>query len=385
MIIGIDAHNLELGRGGAAHRYLFNLLKIWNESDENTDLRFILYFKDKIPEELNILRAKKFEKKILNAPFGIKSNALFVHYSLAKKAKKDKADILWSPYYILPIFYNGKTAVTLHDIFYEADPKAFSWPSVADKILLKWISKYSSKKADVIFTPSLFSKNEVIKYYKVNPEKIFVTHLGVEEKFSSANRFTFNKMELKNKYGIQNKYVFYIASIFNRRHLIEVISAFAAIADKISNYQLLIIGKNQTNPFINIKKIIEDANNKTRKNLVIYKETAVEDDLVSLYTAADLFIWLSDYEGFGLPVLEAQTAGIPVITSSSGSLSEVAGSGAIFVKNSSNIAEISAAIEKGLTDETLRNKVINLAKKNSERFSWKKCAKETLKQLLEAI
>ena len=403
MTIGIDAHNLEIGRGGAAHRYLFNLLKVWNDVSTAPQVKFILYFKKEIPKELDFLAEERFVKKILTAPFGFQSNALFVHWLLSRAAKKDKADILFSPYYVLPVFYGGKTAVTLHDIFYEVNPKAFSWPSWADKILLKRVSKISAKKASVIFAPSEFTKSEVVKYYKVSPQKVFVTHLGVEEKFKKPSIFDRQKINpvrsnppkadadvplahrtsngVKEKYGIKNKFIFYIGSIFNRRRAEEAMNAFSQIAEKLPDYQFLVIGKNSTRPFIDVKKIALGINALARAPLIIYQETVSEEDLVVLYQAADLFIWLSDYEGFGLQVIEAQASSVPVVTTRQGSLKEIAGEAAVFVENPASVSEIASAIYSGLTDEILRKNLIESGLQNVKRFDWEQCAAETLARL----
>lgn len=380
MTIGVDAHNLEIGRGGAAHRYLFNLLKVWNDVSIAPEVKFILYFKKEIPKELDFLAEEKFVKKILTAPFGFQSNALFVHWLLPRAAKKDKVDILFSPYYVLPVFYGGKTAVTLHDIFYEVNPKAFSWPSLADKILLKRVSKISARKASVIFAPSEFTKSEVVKYYKVSPQNVFVTHLGVEEKFKKPS--IFDRQKIKEKYGIKNKFIFYIGSIFNRRRAEEAMNAFSQIAEKLPDYQFLVIGKNSTRPFIDVKKIALGINALARAPLIIYQETVSEEDLVVLYQAADLFIWLSDYEGFGLQVIEAQAAGVPVVTTRQGSLKEIAGEAAIFVENPDNVSEIAQAMYRGLVDNALRRSLIEGGLRNVEKFDWKTCAERTLDAII---
>ena len=137
MRIGIDAHNLEGQRTGVG-RYLISLLSEWNKFDLPESLKFILYFKDQIPEDLN-LSDEFFEKKVIKSSF-LKSNALFVHYSLPRAAKRDKIDILFCPGYISPVFYKGKVALALHDIIYQARPDLYNWSSFWDKILLKKVS-----------------------------------------------------------------------------------------------------------------------------------------------------------------------------------------------------------------------------------------------------
>lgn len=350
MLIGIDCHNLEVHRTGAA-RYLMNLLKHW----ANKNHEFILYFKNKIPAD--IPDSNNFQKKILKT----NSNALFVHYSLCWAATKDKVDILFCPAYVAPVFYKGSIALVLHDIIYEAQPDLYNWPSIFDKILLKKVSRISAKKSKIIFTCSEFSKNEILKYYKVNPKKVFVIPLAADEKFRNVGDSVSN---------IKKKFIFYVGAIFKRRFIPEAIKAFKKLSDKLPDYKFLIVGKNHTGQPIT-------------GNGIVHKDYVNEDDLVLLYNTADLFIWLSSYEGFGLPPLEAMACGTPVVTTKMGSLPEAVGDSAIFVKNPEDIDEISRAIYKGLTDENLREELIKKGLEQTKKFSWQKTAKETLRVLLK--
>ncbi|MFH1551502.1 MAG: glycosyltransferase family 1 protein [bacterium] len=375
MLIGIDAHNLEGQRTGVG-RYLINLLEQWNKFDLPKDLKFILYFKKEIPKDL-VLKDSVFEKKILRAPFGLQSNAVFTHWLLCWSAKKDKLDILFCPAYVAPIFYRGKIALTLHDISYEAHPELYNWKSIFDRILLKKFSRISAKKAKVIFAPSEFSKKEVIKYYNIDAKKILVTPEGVDKSLKQI--IDARKIEeIKKKYKIKNKFIFYIGSIFSRRHLPEVIMAFKKIAEQMPEYQFLIAGNNHTSPFIDIDELVRKVNQELGYQVILRQDYLDNRDLAVFYSVAELLIWLSDYEGFGLPVLESMACGAPVITSEKTSIPEVAGQSVIYVQDSTNIEEIYQAIYKGLTDKQLRQNLIKQGLEQSKKFSWKKCAEQTL-------
>ena len=358
MKIGIDCHILETYRTGAA-RYLCNLLHYWSESN----LKFILYFKNRIPDDIPIgLRPTSRRLKT-------NSDALFMHYSLCRAAAKDKIDILFCPGYVAPVFYKGNIALVLHDIIYEARPDLYNWPSIFDRILLKKVSKISAKKAKIIFTCSEFSKNEIIKYYKVNPKKIFVIPLAADEKFihQSVN-VGYRVSNIKKKYGIKDKFIFYVGAIIKRRFVLEMIEAFVKISNKLPDYQFLIGGKNYTNQ-------------KIKGRGIVHVDYIDEKDLPLLYNAADLFIWLSSYEGFGLPPLEAMACNTPVITTKMGSLPEAVGDAALFVKNPEDIEEISKTIHKGLIDKKLREKLIKKGLAQAKKFSWQKTAEKTLRIL----
>jgi len=407
MIIGIDAHNLEGQRTGAG-RYVFNLLKTWailchceavgrsNPEDSGIitgsprparvgfamteGVKFILYFKDEIPR--NAPKSDFFEYKLLN----VGGTAKFTHWDLPRAATKDKVDVLFCPAYVAPIFYGGKIVLTLHDISYETRPQEFNWPSLADRFLLKWVSRRSAQKADMVFTPSEFSRQEVVKYYGVSPEKVVVTLLAADlsqlERYHSPVYGTNELEEVKKKYGIKNKFAFYVGSIFTRRHLPEIISAFERL-NKDGEYQLLLVGRDYTeNKSVN--RLANEVNKKLGRSAILRVDFIEDNELKLFYSACAFFIWLSDYEGFGLPVLEAMSLGAPVITTDGSSLSEVAGQDALLIKNNNDIEEIYRAMHKITRDSVLRQELIARGREQAAKFSWKNCAEKTLETLLGA-
>ncbi|MBU3965209.1 glycosyltransferase family 4 protein [Patescibacteria group bacterium] len=382
MLIGIDARALEEPQTGVG-RYLANLLENWalfsSEQNSLSKNRFVLYFKNSIPSR-GILESSCFIKKTVKAPFTIKSNALFQHCFLPRQAKKDRIDILFSPSYLLPICYSGKTAVTIHDISFEIFPQNLS---PADKFLLKKMSRISAKNADVIFTVSEFSKKEISGRYGISADKIFVTPLGADEKFFAAKNGE-NIQAIQEKFGIKGKLVLSIGTIFNRRHTDALIGAFAPFGQKFSQYQLLVIGKNHTYPFIDMDKKIREVNRALKRNAVLRCDSVSSDDLLALYGAAEALVYLSDYEGFGLPPLEAAASGIPVITSDIPAIRENMADAAVFVKNNMDLAEISRAMEVVATDNAIRNNLIEKGLARAKMFSWRECAKKTL-AVLEKI
>lgn len=347
MKIGIDAHNLEGQRTGTG-RYLMNLLKYWNKQNK---VEFVLYFKNNVPED--IPKSDNFQKKVLNT----NSNALFMHYFLSRAAKKDNIDILFCPNYIAPLFCKRKIGLVLHDIVYQARPDLYNWPSVLDKVLLKKVSKISARKAQIIFTCSQFSKKEILKHYKVNPEKIFVVPLAADDKFTP--------LEL----DVKKKFIFYVGAIIKRRFVPQAIQAFKKLKNKLPEFKFLIVGRNHTN-------------HKIEGEGIIRKEHINDQDLNLLYNTASLFIWLSEYEGFGLPPLEAMACGVPVLSTKKTSLAEVLGDYPVWVNNPKDINEISDKVYRILTDKTLQQKLIKKGIEQARRFSWEKTAQETLELLI---
>ena len=383
MLIGIDAHNLEGKRTGVG-RYVFNLLKIWSlahtyhtpEYDKYGQVKFVVYFKNEIPAD--IPKSDLFKCKLLN----VGSTAKFMNWDLARAAKKDKVDILFCPDYRAPLWYSGKTAITLHDISYEVRSDEFNWPSVADRILLKWASKKTARRANIIFAPTEFVKNEIIKYYDVPAEKIIVTPLSIDlALLRPPANINEEVAKVWSKYGIKDKFIFYVGSIFSRRHLPEVVAAFEQLAKENNNYQFLIGGKDYTNDR-SMDELIKEMNKKLGREVILRVDFIVDDELKLLYSACAFFIWLSDYEGFGLPPLEAMSLGAPVITTDGSSLREVAGNAALLIRDNLDVKEIYRAMHKLTRDSVLQEELIARGREQSAKFSWKTCAERTLEKLL---
>jgi glycosyltransferase involved in cell wall biosynthesis len=287
---------------------------------------------------------------------------------LPRKAKKDGVDILFLPFYMRPFFCSVPTVVAIHDISYVAHPE---WFNLYHRLAYKILVQRAVKKSKAIFTCSEYTKKEIFKYYKINPEKIYVIPLAADEKFYNINNK--NKTEeIKNKYGLQNKYLFCAGTIFNRRHVLELIEAFKMVLKKFLNYQLLISGRNLTNPYQNIDETIKNISQIKRVDYVD------ENDITYLYRGAEIFIYLSEYEGFGLPPLEAMACGVPVLTTKMTSLSEVLRNYPVAVNNPKNINEIKEKIIEILNNEKLKKEMIEIGLQRAKSFSWQATAEKTL-------
>jgi len=377
MKIGIDCHNLEGQRTGVG-RYLANLLREW---ESQTDTEFFLYFKSAIPEDIHKLSQHTTGWTLRN--FNAKSNVIFKHWILPRAAARDGVDVLFCPDYVLP-FYTGvgiKIAVTIHDIIYEARPSEYSWPSWKDKILLKWASKQSAKKADAIFAPSKFTKSEILKYYRVNSEKIVITPLAADLVFNRSGSDPDRLGKIRQGYGIRDKYIFFVGSIFNRRFLPQKIQAFAEFGKQYPDFQFLIVGKDHTKPFQDIAALVVKVNQVLGREAVVWREQASDEDLVHLYSGAFATLWLSSYEGFGLPVLESMACGTPAIITKKASLPEIAGDAAMYIAHPENPQEIASALGYLVRSNTYYNELIERGFARVKKFSWQKCASDTLRGL----
>ncbi len=373
MRIAIDGHNLEGQRTGVG-RFVFNLLKYWAQDRNN---QFYVYFKKEIPKDLP--QVDNFRYKIL----GQDSNFLFNQWNLPQAAKKDGADVIFCPAYQAPIFFSGKYVLVIHDIIYEAHPEWYNWNSFLEKLIFSYVFKKSAQKATKIIAPSRATKDEVIKFYGISENRIVVCYEAVDTAFLRAKTEDRQIELIKRKYGIVKKYILTVGSLFTRRHPGDLLRAFELFWRRHRDYQLVIVGEDYTAPPQHLDKAARNLNAKFGDKLVARIPFADDQDLVALYGAADIFVYLSDYEGFGLPPLEAMSRGVPVVTSNKSSLKETSGSAAYLIEDNASLQEIKTAFERIIQDENLRNKLIKNGRDQALKFSWEKCAGEVLNNILK--
>ena len=371
MKISIDARSLEESTTGVG-RYLSNVLRGWKGHSEH---KFILYFKNRVPEA-EYLKSGNFELKLIRNPLGFSSNFFFQHVLLPMNIKKDKADFFFSPFYIKPFYCPARSSVSLHDISYEAHPE---WFDSKSQLALRKVSKYSARFADLIFTISNFSKNEIMKHYGVADGKIKVTYLACDDALKKEENAS-KSDEVLGKYKISGKYILYIGTIFTRRHIPDLVRAFARVSREFDDYQLVVIGKNHTHPLVDVDGLMGDVNKKLGRSAILHVDSVKEEELNSLYGGCEFVVYLSDYEGFGLPVVEAQKFDKPVITTRGSSLVEAGGNSVEYVKHNTE-NEIYDSIKKLVIDADYKQKLVLSGRENLKRFSWQKCADEILRNI----
>jgi len=316
--------------------------------------------KDSIPNDIEKLHINKnicrlFQYGVYRRIWSyipIKYNFLF----------RSNSDIYQFFNFVVPPNISGTVITTIHDLTYKLYPNTMD---ASNKKRLEKDMKSTIKRADYIITISESSKRDIIKYLHVDENKIQVIYPGVDEVYKKV----LNSDEIiavKNKYNIHGKYLLYLGTLEPRKNIETIIRAYSCFkkSDK-ENIKLVLAGKKGW-LYDNIFKLVKEFD---IEDSVIFTDYIDDSDKATLYQGAEMFLFPSLYEGFGMPVIEAMASRIPVITSNSSSLPEVSGEAAI-ITDPLDYKKISESIELILNDNGLREKMVNEGIKQANKFSW---------------
>lgn len=365
MFIGINASAALKENPTGVEEYVFQLIKHLAVIPESRAHRFVLYLNPRLKsnrlKELEAL-PENFELKFLSFLF------LWTQIRLAWEMISAQIDVLLIPAHILPFIHPKKSVAALHGLEYEYFPELYPfW----HRLYLRWSTRYALKNAAKIIAVSENTKQDLVKLYGGNADKISVIYHGIRQESRIKNQ----ESRIRS-----NDYILYVGRIELKKNILGIIESYNLLRKKnpqLSNKLVLAGGRG-----FGFEKIIGAIDASEFKNDIVLKGYVFEEEKNNLLKNSAVFIFPSFYEGFGLPALEAQAAGVPVIVSNNSCLPEVAGNGAVFV-DPKNSAEIAEAMEKVLGSEELRRNLIQRGLENVKRFSWEKCARETLKVLTE--
>ena len=234
------------------------------------------------------------------------------------------------------------------------------------------------KKAEFIIAASKSTKRDLVKFYSIPEERISVIYEGINHKKFKPDNSGSSSIYQKYKLPPMYRYVFHISSETPRKNVDGLIKAFYQLKTKYKLTDLKLLKGGNPQYQKDRKRLLNLIKQLGLQEEIIFLDYIPEEDLSKLYNIAELFVFPSFYEGFGLPVLEAMACGTPVITSNISSLPEIIGNAGIMV-NPKNIDSIARAMGEILTNERLREDMISKGLKRAGTFSWKIAAGETLK------
>ena len=367
MRIGIDARfygSLGKGLGRYTQKLIENIEKI-----DNTNEYFVFLRKENFEEYQP--KNSNFHKILADYRWYTFSEQI----NMPKILNKCNLDLVHFPHFNVPILYKKPFIITIHDLI------LLHFPTIKSTTLnhfwywikflaYKLVIKHAVLKAKKIITVSEFTKNDILKHYKVTKNKIAVTYEASDE--IKSNNIIENDNEILKKYGIIKSYILYVGNAYQHKNLEALVLGYGEIGDK--NLQLVLVGK-EDYFYRKIKKLVIEKNIAN----VIFTDFVPDDELDVIYKNSLFYIFPSLYEGFGLPPIEAMKRSVPVASSEHPCMREILGDNAYFF-DARKKENISKAIMEFSNNKELREKLSQKGSEWVKKYSWENMAKKTLKE-----
>jgi len=376
MRIGIDARailNPEKSAPSGVGNYVWHLIK--NILDLDSENQYVLFFDFKVRDR-DVKRFSRPNVKIKFFPFSDYKKYMPGAYSeILGMATyiREKLDVLHvtSPIYRVPATYRGKVLTTFYDFAIYRVPELFPKLSAAKT---RALYSFMAKKSDHIIAVSEATQKDAQEFLGYPAEKISMIHNGIDRRFFEPNDF--GREKLLEKYKIRGKYILFLGTLEPRKNLARVIEAFSRFkksGQAGADLQLVVTGKRGwlAEEYFQQVADLEIASD------VIFTGYVSGDELKPLYTYSEFFVMPSLYEGFGQTIVEAMACGTPCLVSKVASIPEIVGDAAYFV-DPNDTDGISAAMATLANDKNLRENLSEKGKRQAQKFSWEKCARETL-------
>ncbi|MCF8296573.1 MAG: glycosyltransferase family 4 protein [Saprospiraceae bacterium] len=299
---------------------------------------------------------------------------LWFEFSVRKVLRQTKSDVFLSPDGYLSLKTKVPSLAVIHDLNFEHYPKDLPW--LVRKYLKYYFPKFAAK-AKRIATVSKYSAMDIVNNYGIDKDKIDVVFNGINENFKAVSQEI--KESTKRKLTNGKPYFISVGSIHPRKNLANLLKAFDKFKDEQdSEIQLLIVGEKMWKS----NELDDILNNLKFKSQVIFTGRLQVEDLINAYGSALALTYISYFEGFGIPILEAFQCDVPVITSNVTSMPEVADKAALLVDPFS-VDSIKDAMIKIANDENLRNELIEKGRIRREEFSWQKSADKLWESIIK--
>jgi len=300
---------------------------------------------------------------------------LWEHSRLPRIAKKEGMDVVHCPHYVCPFLNTGVPyVVTIHDTIAIEHPE---WCKPSNALYYNILMKRSVSNASRVIAVSHSTADSLKRNFSVSASKVTVIYPGIEAIFNSAKNLS-RQTQVKSRYCLPGRYILFVGNIEPKKNILNLVRAHKLLRRRGLSHKLVLAGKRTWKSRDVLKEISGVA---AGSILAIGYVDRV--DLPFVYQMADVFVFASLYEGFGFPQLEAMACGTPVVASTGGALSEMAG-GASWTVDPANPEDIAEAIYLLITNGKLRQKHSELGIKQSRRFNWDETAKQTLSVYQEA-
>ena len=354
--IAIDARMISPGSMHGIARYVYELLKCLMTGPRDDE--FFIIINSGNPLEQVSWPAHMRLVKVQGSWMSLSQQ-----WELPRLLRTIGADLFHAPSFMAPLACPCSLVMTIHDLNHMVLPQFYT---PFHQFYYQIFVRSCIRRSDYILTVSNFSKDEIVRNLGIGPEKVFVTYNGV-----SANYQPVTDPDLlayvRDLYELPDRFIFCLSNNKPHKNVHQLARAYCH-----ANLDIPLVLACPVDP-----SIIRTAETYGKKHLIYFSKFIDEEHLPSVYSMTELFVYPSTYEGFGLPPLEALSCGAPVVVARSSSLPEVVGDSAIFT-NPFDHKDIARALELGVHDQTLREKLRNYGVHHARRFSWQAMADQTV-------
>jgi len=365
LVVGIDARELA-GRPTGTGRYLRNLLRHWRETGDQ-----LVCYSNGPPALDPVLDHPAVRKRPLGD--GSARGVVWQERLVPAAARGDGLDVFFSPAYSCPLSLGLPRVTTVHDLSFFTHPQDFTFPDALRRRVLVGLSLRASRAVTVV---SDFTRRELLRLFPGLAARVVHVPHGSDDELPSLPP----RAEARERLGVTGPFVITVGTILNRRCIPELLRAAARLPRRHPGLVLDVVGDNRTHPSLDLRRLVAELGLDTHVRLSGFVEDAA---LADRYAAADAAVFLSEYEGFGLPALEAAARGVPTVVARCPALGEIFRDAALLVEPRDETA-IAAALDRVLSDEALRAHLAAEGRALAARHSWADAARRTRDLLREA-
>ncbi len=368
--VAINAHLLSgraSYRSAGVHQYIYHLVRHLGQADDG--LRYTVLLGDgSLPPDalLPVLRSRWPTGK---APNRVLWEQLVQPWVL----RRIRADLVHGPVFIGPVRAPCPAVVTIHDLSFMRFPEMFR---PANRLYLSVLTRLSARRARRLIAVSAHAAAETTRLLGVPSQRIDVIYHGVDSTFRPLPAEAV--ASFRQRRGLPERFMLFVGTLEPRKNLVRLVDAFARVGD---GGAALVLAGGKGWLYDELFARVEALGLRER---VIFPGFVVSEELPLWYNAAAAFVYPSVYEGFGLPVLEAQACGTPVLTSDASSLPEAAGNAALMV-DPYDVEALAAELDRLLTDAALRQELRERGIGHAGQFSWSRTAQQTARVYRHAI
>jgi glycosyltransferase involved in cell wall biosynthesis len=365
VIIGVDGRELQ-GHPTGTGRYLRNLLRYWSRT---TDDRLFVYFNGDAPDDPVL----EHPRIVVRALPRTRTGLAWQERRLARSARADAVEVLFSPAYTCPLTLSRPRVTAVHDLSFFDMPEDFS---VRDGLRRRLLVAASMRASVAVLACSDFTRRQIGQWFPDLSPRVQHVPLGADDDLPAASP----RDAARRRLQLRGPLLLTVGAIFNRRCLPVLLRAVARLRRRHPDLVLEVVGQNRTVPPLDLPRAVRALGLDGHVRLGGF---ITDQELADRYAAADAAVFLSEYEGFGLPALEAMARGVPTVVSTRPSLGEIFGPAALTVEPRDEPA-VEAALERVLTDAALRSDLIARGRALASRYSWSATARRTREVLAAA-